>query len=254
MLIYILRMEENMNDTLKTIQHLRSIRKFTDKQLSEEDLEIILNSSIRAANSSSRQCYSIIVLKDPEKIQAICGYRSTTALVYCVDMNRIHDISSYMGEENAINAPRDFITASTDTIMAAQTAVISAKSIGIDSLITNGVHRQDFEKIYELLKLPKEYCFPLIAVLLGYSEEEEHLKGRMTKGVIHYDTYHHLTPIEIEEEIAAFDSKEKKYGLITYTNWEALGYSHYYNWFFQKWMGKQEDRLTPMLKFVEFFD
>jgi hypothetical protein len=140
--------------------------------------------------------------------------------------------------------------------MAAQTSVIAATSLGIDSLITNGVHRQDFHQLYELLNLPKEYCFPLIAVVLGYSAhpEEKHYKGRLKSGVIHEETYHPMTEAEIEDEISKFDSKEKKYGLTSYTTWEAMGYQHYYEWFYQVWNGAQEDVYLPILKETKFFE
>lgn len=241
-----------MNDTIRTIQKLRSIRQFTDRAINQEDLDTILGASIRAANSSSRQCYSIIVLKDPEKMRAVWGYKGATALVYCVDFNRLNDIAEFMGEVNTMNAPIDFITGSTDAIMAAQTAVIAAKSLGIDSLITNGVHRQDFDKLYQLLELPAKYCFPLIVVVLGYSDKEDgHVKERVTSGVIHQDTYHHLTDKEIEDEIQIFDFRDKKVSTVL-TGWEEAGFSHYYNWFFQKWNSPREDIFTKVLKDAEF--
>lgn len=188
-------------------------------------------------------------------MQAVCGYKGAAALVYCVDFNRMLDIAAYLGEVNTTSTPIDFITGSSDAILAAQTAVIAAKSLGIDSLITNGVHRQDFKKLYELLELPAEYIFPLVAVVLGYSDvEEDYIKARMKKGVIHYDTYRHLTPEEIADEIKEFDLRDKKHGLPTRTYWEEAGFDHYYNWFFQKWIGPQEDRFTPVLKEAKFIN
>ena len=246
---------EIMNDTLKTIQQLRSIRSFIDKPLKDEELDTIVNASIRAANSSARQCYSIVVLKDQQKMQAIFGYQGAAALVYCVDYNRIQDIATHLGEVNLMSAPIDFITGSTDAVLAAQTAVIAAKSMGIDSLITNGVHRKDLNTIQELLQLPKQYCYPLIAVVLGYSEVEvDHVKERIVKGVIHQEIYHRLTAEEIEEEIETFDQNDKKYGLTTYTQWKTMGFKHYYQWFFQKWIGRQEDKFSPALRTVKFLD
>lgn len=244
-----------MNETLQSIQKLRSIRSFTEQPIKQEDLESILNASIRAANSSSRQCYSIIVLKDPEKMQTVCGYRGAVTLVYCVDYNRLNDIAAYLDEKNIMTAPIAFITGSTDAILAAQTAVIAAKSLGMDSLITNGVHRQDFDKVYQLLELPSKNCFPLVAVVIGYSDvpEGDHIKERRKNGVIHYETYHHLTEDEMGEEINYFDTMDKKDGSTMLTGWEQAGFSHYYNWFFQKWIVLREDTFTKVLKSVEFF-
>lgn len=244
-----------MNETIQSIYKLRSERQFCSKPIAQEDLEAILEATVRTANSSSRQAYSVIVLTDQEKMKAACGYSGAALLVFCVDQNRLVDIAEYMQQDYKKSTTIDFITGGTDAVLAAQTAVIAATSLGIDSLITNGVHRQNFAALYELLNLPKEYCFPMIGVVLGYSAKPEtkSYKGRMTKGVIHYDTYHHLTKEEIEEEIAAFDSREKKYGLTSYTQWEEMGFKHYYEWFYQVWNGTQEDVFYPVLKETKFF-
>ncbi len=95
----------------------------------------------------------------------------------------------------------------------------------------------------------------MISVLLGYSAhpEEKQYKGRLKKGVIHYGSYHSLTKEEIEEEIAKFDSHENKNGLTYYTQWETMGFQHYYEWFYQVWNGKQEDIFYPVLKETKFF-
>ena len=225
-----------MNETIESIYKLRSERQFSNKPIAQGDLEVILEATVRTANSSARQMYSVIVLTEKEKIKAACGYSGAALLVFCVDQNRMIDLAEYMHQDYKKSTTIDFIT-------------------GIDSLITNGVHRQNFAALYELLHLPKEYCFPMIGVLLGYSAKPEmkHYKGRMTKGVIHYDTYHHLTTGEMEEEIAAFDSREKKYGLTSYTQWEEMGFKHYYEWFYQVWNGKQEDIFYPVLKETKFF-
>lgn len=244
-----------MNETLQTIYKLRSERQFLDKAIKQEDLDTILEASIHASNASSRQGYSIIVLQDKEKMREVCGYTGAAVLVYCVDCNRLLDIAKYMNQDYEISTTIDFITGSTDTVLAAQTAVIAATSLGIDSLITNGVHRQDYKKISGLLNLPSEYCFPVMALVLGYSAApEKHYKGRIKTGVIHYDTYHHLTDEEIEEEMAKFDSKEKKYGLTSYTQWEAMGFKHYYEWFYQVWTKHQENDFYSVLKETKFFD
>jgi nitroreductase len=240
-----------MNETLNTIDQLRSVRSFTDQPISKENLDTILGASIRTANASSRQSYSIIVLTDQEKMQTVCGYKGAVTLVYCVDCNRLTDIADYLKQNYERSITGDFITGSTDTVLAAQTAVIAAKSLGIDSLITNGVHRQDFKKIYEVLKLPESSCFPLLAVVLGYPQATSELKkGRTKAGVIHYEEYKRLKEEEIEAEISLFDSEDHKYGV--YADWKSMGFEHYYEWFYQVWNRTQEDKYYPFLKEINF--
>src|ERR1035438_3238583 len=81
-----------------------------------------------------------------------------------------------------------------ESILAAQTAVIAAKSMGIDSLLTNGIHRGDIERLWEILELPQESCFPLIALLLGYPKTEPaYQMGRLRgPGVVHYEKYQRM--------------------------------------------------------------
>lgn len=245
-----------MNETLQNIRTLRSVRNFTNKQLDPSELNTILESSIRTANASARQAYSIIVLTDTEKIKAVCGYSGAAALVYCADNNRLLDIADYLKQDYEISPTFDFITDSTDAILAAQTAVLAAKSLGIDSLITNGIHRQDFKNTYALLKLPSSHCFPLIVVVLGYAQDNdcshESERGRLKTGVIHFDEYHHLSPEEADEEIRLFDSEENRFGLTSRSQWQAMGYKHYYEWFFHSWIGKREDTFLPLLKEKNF--
>ena len=57
---------KKVNETIKVIQNLRTIRKISDKKIAKKDLEIIIKSSVRAANSSRRQNYSIIVVDEKE--------------------------------------------------------------------------------------------------------------------------------------------------------------------------------------------
>lgn len=242
-----------MNPTLETIHQLRTVRSFTDRPIQQEDLDTIINASVRAANSSSRQCYSIIVLKDEEKIHAICGYKGTAALVYCVDYNRLKDIAQYLHQDFEVDPFVDFMTGSIDTILAVQTAAIAAKSLGIGSWFTNGVHRNDLHNTYELLELPSKYCFPLIVLILGYPDSDEvHHHGRLQgPGVVHYDTYHPMDANEIEADIKKHDSPEKEYGV--YSQWESMGYPHYYHWFFQEWNTMSDkDIFTPFLKEIGF--
>jgi hypothetical protein len=90
---------------------------------------------------------------------------------------------------------------------------------------------------------------------LGYSaSKEKHYKERLRNGVIHYGTYQHMTDKEIEEEIERFDSPEGKIGLTTYTQWEKMGYTHYYEWFYQVWNKRSEDWLYPILKEIKFMN
>jgi len=242
-----------VNETIKTIGSLRTIHgNFLDKPLPESALQTILQASIRAANASNMQSYSIVVVKDRAKIKAVCTYQGSCMLLYCVDFNRLKASAESLGYSYFPDNIESFVTASINTALAVQTAAIAAKSLGIDSLITNGIHRGDMERVWKLLDLPQTSCFPLIALVLGYpTEEPPYQKGRLNGvGVIHYENYHRLTKEEVADITRQYDDKERHLALNE--NWKAQGYNHYMDWWFKDWLGdsKPTDQETQMLRFL----
>ena len=224
------------NETLKTIQDLHTTHgSFKDEVIPREDIESIINASVRASNASARQSYSVIVVEDRKKQEELTGYVGSATLIYCVDYTRITDMAEHLNctfENDPVHA---FVTGSTDTILAAQTAVIAARSLGIDSLLTNGIHRGKINRVYELLDLPQRSCFPLVALVIGYADEPHgKAKGRLDgPGIVHWEKYHRTTAEERDNIVARYDSEEENIGL-NY-NWKNTEISHYLEWFYTKW-------------------
>lgn len=248
------------NDTLKTIQSLRTIHgNFLDKPLPEAALQTILKASVRAANASNMQSYSIIVVKDRQKMKEVCTYQGSCMLLYCVDFNRLKASAEYLGYSYFPDNMTAFVTASINASLAIQTAAIAARSLGIDYLITNGIHRGNMERVWKLLDLPVTHCFPLIAMVLGYpTAEPAHLKGRLDgPGVIHQEKYQALTKVQAEELMRQYDDPDRHLALNE--NWKSGGHKHYLDWYFKEWLGdskptEQETQIFRLLRrsgFVE---
>ena len=65
-----------MNELIKQLQNRRSVREFTGEKIKEEDLQTMLATAQRAANSVNGQQTSLIVVRDKEKLAKIaelCG-------------------------------------------------------------------------------------------------------------------------------------------------------------------------------------
>jgi len=248
------------NETLKTIANLRTIHgNFLDKEVPDAMIQQVLQASVRAANASNTQSYSIVVVKDRALMQQVCTYRGGCMLLYCVDFNRLKAGAESLGHpyfpDNIVN----FVTASINTAFAAQTAVIAARSLGLDCLTTNGIHRGDMDRVWKLLELPQKHCFPLIAIVLGYpAQEPDHRMGRLAgAGVVHNGKYQPLTKDQVEKITVAYDDPGQHLGLND--TWKTDGYKHYLDWFFKAWAGgskptKKETQMLSLLKrsgFVE---
>ncbi|MBA1334261.1 MAG: hypothetical protein HPY66_1970 [Firmicutes bacterium] len=87
-----------MNDTFKTIHNLHSTHgNFSSREITGEDLDAIIKASVRAANASARQSYSIIVVNDKAVMKEYLEYVGSKALIFCLDFTRLKDTAEYLG-------------------------------------------------------------------------------------------------------------------------------------------------------------
>ena len=226
----------NQNYTIETLHNLRSIRQFEEKPIAKKDLQSILSASICAANSSGRQNYAVIVVEDKELLKQFF-YGSAIGLLFCVDYNRIIDTAKHTNNDFEVFDIRALISGIIDTTLVIQNAVVAAKSLGIDSLITNSIHRASFDFVYETFNLPKEYCFPVAALCLGYSTQEPKFKrGRLTDtGIIHYGKYSRLQKDELDALVAKYNDETNRLGSVSKERLQEMGYENFLDWFFQVW-------------------
>lgn len=69
-----------MNQTIETILNHRSIRKFKDIPLTDEQLDTMLSAAQQASTSSYMMAYSIIGVTDPEKKRSLLKSRGRNTL------------------------------------------------------------------------------------------------------------------------------------------------------------------------------
>jgi len=249
------------NETIKTILNLNTTHgNFNEKEIPQNEVDLIKKSCIRAANSSNMQTYSIMEIRDRELMKKICGYSGSCLLLFNVDYNRLITNAKTLDVPYHVDNSTAFITGSINASFAAQTATIAAQSMGIGALTTNGIHRGDMERLWKILELPEKSCIPLIALVLGYADKEpEYNKGRLSgKGIFHGEKYHHLSKKESKKIIEQYDDSSSHLGLNP--DWKKDGHKHYLEWLFKKWLGRsakpttQETQLFSQLKkrgFVE---
>lgn len=187
-----------MNQTLATIHNLRTTHgDFATDPLPTGALDSILQATIRAPNAGNAQNYAIIVVEDPEMMQAVCGYRAAAMLVCCVDLQRNRDLAAHVGETYDYDPAWAMVTGIHDVGLLVQTAIIAANALGLDHLVTNGTQRGDPRRLWTLLGLPERHCIPVTAILLGraLSPPPAEPSGRLGgHGTIHRGRYQRRDP------------------------------------------------------------
>ncbi|HEY89014.1 MAG TPA: nitroreductase [Thermoflexia bacterium] len=172
-----------MNETIAVIQNRRSVRAFQDRLIDRDIVDLIVNSAMRAPTAGNMMLYSIIEVDDQslkEQLVQSCDNQPFIAkaplvLLFLADYQRwfdffsASDVASYCeaeGKEFRFPGEGDLLLACCDALIAAQTAVIAAESLGIGSCYIGDI-MENYEHHKELFDLP-QYVFPITLLCFGY--------------------------------------------------------------------------------------
>ncbi len=175
------------NDVVKTILDRRSIRKFKPDQISEDQLETIVQCGLNAPSGMNLQSWHLVVVQDKALLDEI-----SAEFVKMVKQNpplppvmveRLKDPNYTV----FFNAPTDIlICCETDkgplnSGLLAQNMVLAAHSLGLGTCYIGGVmaylNTPDGAKYLERLKVPEGYT-PMFFLSIGYPAEQPDARVR----------------------------------------------------------------------------
>ncbi len=206
-----------MNETIKLINQRVSLRKFSDKLVTKEHFDIIVNSALRAPTAGNLMLYSMIVVKNKERLEKLsvsCDNQpfiknASFAIIFVADYQRLYDyfmlsnIKDYAKKFNTkiVNPDlSDLLLASEDAIIAAQNSAIAAESLGIGTCYIGDII-ENYEFHREFFNLPN-YVFPISMLVYGYYPEKINRtpRNRYDKEFIVFEEkYQRLAPESIKK-------------------------------------------------------
>ena len=163
-----------MNEIIKALYARKSVRVFTEEEISKEDKESILSAALQAPSAGCQLLYTILDITDPdkkEKLADLCDHqpfiaKAKMALVFCADCRKWLSFYEEAGLSPRKPGTGDLLLAVEDAVIAAQNAVTAAESLGIGSCYIGDV-MENAEEMKTLLGLP-EYVYPACMLVFGY--------------------------------------------------------------------------------------
>ncbi|MCO7175768.1 oxygen-insensitive NADPH nitroreductase [Sporolactobacillus kofuensis] len=205
-----------MNETIKQLLNHRSIRSFTDQQIPQEQVNLLIRAAQHASTSNFFQQYSIIDVTDPAKKQALAKIgnqhyiaEAARLFVLVVDLHRNAKIAEAKGQQTDILGSTDFFfRAFSDTVIAAQNIVVAAESFGLGAVYLGSI-LNDPQAVIDLLKLPK-YTFPAFGMAIGYPNQSPQLKPRLPQENVYFENEYHSAEHPLED-LKAYDHDVNQY-------------------------------------------
>ncbi|MCM1174578.1 MAG: nitroreductase family protein [Blautia sp.] len=168
-----------MNEILKALHMRKSVRVFTDDEITKEDKESIFYAALQAPSAGCQLLYTILDITEQEKkerLAVLCDNQPFIAkarmvLIFCADCRKWLSFYKEAGLEPRLPGAGDLLLAAEDALIAAQNAVTAAESLGIGSCYIGDV-MENAEEMKALLRLPA-YVYPACMLVFGYPVEQQ---------------------------------------------------------------------------------
>ena len=190
---------------MKNLLTRRSIRQYSDKEVSEELLNRLLSEACRTQTMGNLQLYSVVVTRDATMKQRLAPAHfnqpmvtaAPVVLTICADFNRTSTWARCRNAEPGYDNFLSFINAATDALLYTQTLcnLMDEEGLGYCYLGTTVYQPQ---QIIDTLELP-QLVMPVATLTVGWPAEEPPLSDRLPlKSFVHQETYTDYLAMDID--------------------------------------------------------
>lgn len=214
---------------MKTINTRRSIRKYSEKEVSDELLNRLLGEAARTQTMGNMQLYSVVVTRSDEMKQKLAPAHfnqpmvtaAPVVLTVCADFNRASTWCRQRKAEPGYDNFLSFINAASDALLYTQTFCNLAEEEGL-GLCYLGTTVYMPQMIIDVLGLPR-LVMPVATLTLGWPDENPPLTDRLaTSAFVHKETYRDYTAADIDRHYAAKEALEENREFVKINNKETL--------------------------------
>lgn len=195
---------------MNTINTRRSIRRYADKEVSDELLNRLLAEAERTQTMGNMQLYSVVITRSAEVKEQLSPAHfgqpmvkeAPVVLTICADFNRATKWCEQRGASPGYNNLLSFINAATDALLYTQTFCNLAEEVGL-GLCFLGTTVYMPQMIIDVLHLP-HLVVPVATITLGWPAEEPALSDRLPlSSIMHSEVYRDYTPAMIDQAYCA---------------------------------------------------
>lgn len=169
-------------NVMDCIYKRRSIRKYMDKEVEKDTLEMLIRAAMAAPSAANRQPWEFIVVTDRDKMNELRAslffgqYNAPAAIVVCGNMELAFANS---GKEYWVQ----------DCSAATENILLAALELGLGT-VWIGVYPepQKCKPVCTILNIP-EHVIPLGVIYVGYPDEEREARTQYNEKRVYWQEY-----------------------------------------------------------------
>lgn len=186
-------------ETKEYFENRRTIRRFSGREVSDEEITRLVEKAMRAPTCGNMQLYTVVVSRGEQREAINAAHFNQPAavgapviLTICADFNRFTRWCRLRKADAAFGNFLSFSNAMTDAIILAQQLTTLAEMEGMGCCWLGTVSYNTAE-IRRLLELP-ELVFPVAALAIGWPDEKPALCERLdASAVVNFGKYQQLS-------------------------------------------------------------
>lgn len=191
---------------MKSIQERTSIRKYSQKEVTVELLNRLIEDAEHTPTMGNLQLYSVVITRSEEGKKALAPAHfnqpmvtnAPVVLTICADYRRTTIWAENRKAHPGYNNILSFMNAATDALLFTQTFTNLAEEAGLGTCFL-GTTIYTPKKIIETLKLPK-LVMPVATLTIGWPDEQPNKSDRLPlRSIIHQETFSDYTPEKIDD-------------------------------------------------------
>ncbi len=175
--------QHSIPDTLSTIHNRKSVRNFTGKSITKDEIEILLKAAMAAPSAVNCQPWEFIIITDRKTLDELGEalpyakmiFKAGAAIIVCGVPAKAH---KQMNEYAVI-----------DSTLASENILLAAEAIGLGAIWTAAYPYSDrMKSVKTILNIP-ENIIPLNVIPIGHPTGEDKPKEKFNSGKIHKEKW-----------------------------------------------------------------
>lgn len=187
------------------ISKRRSIRQYSDKEISDDLLSSLLSQAEQTQTMGNLQLYSVVITRSAEMKKRLAPAHfnqpmvegAPVVLTFCADYNRTTQWCLHRQAQPGYDNFLSFMNAATDALLYCQTFCQLAEEAGL-GLCFLGTTIYNAKQIIDILHLPK-LVMPVATITVGYPAEQGHVSDRLPlAAIVHDEQYRDYSAADID--------------------------------------------------------